>query len=304
MKQKTSENEGAKFRCKICDKTCRDKYNFKRHLSTTRHKMKQNETENERKRVINKTPLHYDCEMCSKTFKSRTTLWRHKKKCKMMNENVVVKEESGDLNEKMLFEFIQKQTEQQNKLMESVVKLAEQQANNITNTNCNNTNNISINLFLNEECKNAMNLTDFVNNVKLSLEDIKYTTEHGYVKGISNILVKNLTDIDPRDRPIHCSDTKRLQFYVKDEDSWAKDENNTKIDQSIDNITRKQIACMKEWTTANPDYLDNERKMEEYMIMVRRLMGGNNIEEQTKNKNRIIRQVSEEVQVKEAINKG
>jgi hypothetical protein len=264
--------------------------------------MKQNETENERKRVINKTPLHYDCEMCSKTFKSRTTLWRHKKKCKMMNENVVVKEESSGLNEKMLFEFIQKQTEQQNKLMESVVKLAEQQANNITNTNCNNTNNISINLFLNEECKNAMNLTDFVNNVKLSLEDIKYTTEHGYVKGISNILVKNLTDIDPKERPIHCSDTKRLQFYVKDEDSWAKDENNTKIDQSIDNITRKQIACMKEWTTANPDYLDNERKMEEYMIMVRRLMGGNNIEEQTKNKNRIIRQVSEEVQVKEAIN--
>jgi hypothetical protein len=264
--------------------------------------MKQNETENERKRVINKTPLHYDCEICSKTFKSRTTLWRHKKKCKMMNENVVVKEENGGLNEKMLFEFIQKQTEQQNKLMESVVKLAEQQANNITNTNCNNTNNISINLFLNEECKNAMNLTDFVNNVKLSLEDIKYTTEHGYVKGISNILVKNLTDIDPKERPIHCSDTKRLQFYVKDEDSWAKDENNTKIDQSIDNITRKQIACMKEWTTANPDYLDNERKMEEYMIMVRRLMGGNNIEEQTKNKNRIIRQVSEEVQVKEAIN--
>ena len=302
MKQKTSKNEQPKFRCEICDYTCKNKYNLKRHFSTTRHKMKQNETKNEQKRVNVKKPSHYECDICSKTFKSRTTLWRHKKKCTVIDQNITPAEKTTGVNEKMLFEFIQKQTEQQNKLMESVVKLAEQA--NVTNTNCNNTNNISINLFLNQECKNAMNLTDFVDNVKLSLEDIKYTTEHGYVKGISNILVKNLTDIDPKERPIHCSDTKRLQFYVKDEDSWAKDENNVKIDQSIDNITRKQIACMKEWTTANPDYLDNEKKMEEYMIMVRRLMGGKNIEEQTKNKNRIIRQVSEEVQVKEAINKG
>jgi len=272
MKQKTSKNEQLKFRCEICDYTCKNKYNLKRHFSTTRHKMKQNETKNEQKRVNVKNPSHYECDICSKTFKSRTTLWRHKKKCKLVVQNTTNTEDSKSVNEKMLFEFIQKQTEQQNKLMESVVKLAEQA--NVTNTNYNNTNNISINLFLNQECKNAMNLTDFVDNVKLSLEDIKYTTEHGYVKGISNILVKNLTDIDPKERPIHCSDTKRLQ------------------------------ACMKEWTTANPDYLDNEKKMEEYMIMVRRLMGGNNIEEQTKNKNRIIRQVSEEVQVKEAINKS
>ena len=303
MKQKTSKNEQPKFRCEICDYSCKNKYNLKRHFSTTRHKMKQNETKNEQKRVKTKRPLQYDCNICSKSFKSRTTLWRHKKKCKQIKQCPPVEEEEPiGFNEKMLFEFIQKQTEQQNKLMESVVKLAEQA--NITNTNYNNTNNISINLFLNQECKNAMNLTDFVNNVKLSLEDIKYTTEHGYVKGISNILVKNLTDIDPKERPIHCSDTKRLQFYVKDEDSWAKDENNVKIDQSIDDITRKQIACIKEWTTENPDYIDNEKKMEEYMTMIRRVMGGNNIEEQTKNKNKIIRQVSEEVQVKEAINKN
>jgi hypothetical protein len=221
----------------------------------------------------------------------------------MMNENVVVKEESGGLNEKMLFEFIQKQTEQQNKLMESVVKLAEQQANNITNTNCNNTNNISINLFLNEECKNAMNLTDFVDNIKVSIQDLEYTNQHGYEKGISNIFTKHLTDMAVTERPIHCSDKKRLQFYIKDSDEWKKDEKHENIDITIDEISRKQFFHIKEWEKQNPDYLTNDKKLKKWHTMVRNMGAGEKDFDEIKQHLNIKKSISENITVKELIKK-
>ena len=104
---------------------------------------------------------------------------------------------------------------------------------------------MSINIYLNEKCKDAMNLTDFVENVKVSLEDLLYTKNHGFVKGISNIFVKQLQDMEPTQRPIHCSDKKRLQFYVKDADKWEKDKSHEKIDKTIDEITFKQIKQVK-----------------------------------------------------------
>ena len=110
----------------------------------------------------------------------------------------------------------------------------------------NNTNNISINIFLNEHCKDAMNLTDFVKSLELSLDDLDYTGKHGYSKGIANILIKNLGDIDPTSRPIHCTDKKRLQFYVKDDDQWEQDGSHNKVDKTIETITQKQIQNVKE----------------------------------------------------------
>ena len=116
---------------------------------------------------------------------------------------------------------------------------------------------MNINIYLNEHCKNAMNLTDFVENVKVSLEDLLYTKNHGYVKGISNIFVKQLKDMEPTQRPIHCSDKKRLQFYVKDDNKWEKDNSNEKIDKSIDKITKKQILAIKLWEKEHPNYLED-----------------------------------------------
>ena len=140
--------------------------------------------------------------------------------------------------------------------------------NTMINSN-NNNQQYSINFFLNEKCKNAMNLEDFVEKIKLTLEDLKFTKDNGYVKGISNIFIKNLNDMDITERPIHCSDQKRLQFYVKNDNEWSKDKNNEKIDNSIEKVSVKQLKSIQEWVKANPNYMESESKMNEYFTLVR-----------------------------------
>ena len=124
-------------------------------------------------------------------------------------------------------------------------------------------------MFLNEKCKNAMNIEDFVEKIKLTLEDLQFTKENGYAKGISNIFIKNLNDMDITERPIHCSDQKRLQFYVKNDNEWSKDKNNEKIDNSIEKISLKQLKSIREWVKEKSNYLESEAKMEEYFTLVR-----------------------------------
>ena len=295
MKQKRVKNEQQKFYCEKCDYECRSKYNFNRHLYTTKHKMKQNETNVKRKRAKTSSPTYYRCEACSYSCKSRTTLWRHKKThAKRANK---VKNTTQD---KSAFELMRECVDAMTANHKILCELAATNQK-ITNMNYSNTNNISIHMFLNEHCSNAINLTDFMNNMKLSLEDLEYSGKHGYVKGISNILVKNLADVGPTERPIHCSDTKRLQFYVKDEDKWERDKDHKRIDRSIDNIGMMQLKHLKEWICKNPDYESDQTKLEEYHRMVRGLMGGCDSEEQKRNKNKIIKHVSDKVYVKEVI---
>jgi len=157
-----------------------------------------------------------------------------------------------------------------------------------------------INVFLNEECKDAMNLTDFVENVKVSLEDLNYTKENGYIDGISNIFVKHLKDMPATSRPIHCSDKKRLQFYVKEANVWEKDKTHEKIDKSIQDITFKQIKKIKKWEEKNPDYLTNETLLEEWQTMVLSMMGGKEKEECMKNMEQIKRSLCTTTELKGA----
>jgi len=132
----------------------------------------------------------------------------------------------------------------------------------------NNNNRISINVFLNQHCKDAMNLTDFVDKIKISIKDLHYTKENGYVEGISNIFRKHLTDMKPTERPFHCSDTKRLQFYVREENKWAKDTKNIKMDRTIQDISIKQIKHLKEWEKKHPGYLEDEELRTEWHGLV------------------------------------
>jgi hypothetical protein len=136
--------------------------------------------------------------------------------------------------------------------------------------------NVSINLFLNEKCKNAMTLKDFVENMQLSLKDLDFTNNEGYVEGISKIFIKNLNNMDVTERPIHCSDQKRLQFYVKkDDNKWEKDNEHDSIDKSIEQVSKKQIRIIHAWVLKNPTYMSNPEKMEEYFKLVGNTMGPN-----------------------------
>ena len=128
---------------------------------------------------------------------------------------------------------------------------------------------------------------------KFTLEDLQYTSENGYAKGISNVFIKNLNDMDITERPIHCSDQKRLQFYVKNDNEWTKDNNNEKIDNSIKKVSRKQMKSIQEWVEANPDYTESDDKMEEYFTLVRSITQPND----DKNLKNIKRKVGENVKI-------
>ena len=152
--------------------------------------------------------------------------------------------------------------------MKSNDKLVEVLSNNTGQTvynNCNNQNNMTINVFLNEHCKDALNLTDFVQNIKVTLEDLQYTKDNGFVNGVTNIITKQLQDLKPTQRPIHCSDKKRLQFYVKDDDKWEKDVDNKKLDETIRDVKLKLPKSLTEWEKMNPSYKKDPKLMDEWM---------------------------------------
>ena len=144
-----------------------------------------------------------------------------------------------------------------------------------------------------------MNLTDFVENIKISIEDLAYTRKNGYAAGISNIFLKHLTDMKPTERPIHCSDKKRLQFYVKEENKWKRDDK--KINQSIQNVTVKQIKQLKEWENLHPNYLSDEHLTQEWHQMIHKIMGGSTDEEREKNTESIKKEISTTVDMKNAM---
>ena len=171
-------------------------------------------------------------------------------------------------------------------MMKNIIHIQNQQTQNFTDAikqvipKIGNTynNKMSINIYLNEKCKDAMNLTDFVENVKVSIEDLLYTKNHGFIKGISNIFVKQLQDMEPTQRPIHCSDKKRLQFYVKDDNKWEKDNVHKKIDKTIDEISFKQIKLLKQWENKHPNYLEDDELLKEWQLMIKNMTGGSKSE--------------------------
>ena len=326
-----------KFTCGICDFYTSKKSNFTTHIATKKH-IKKTAVETQKSMLLKqsetkKTSTHslqYVCKNCKCSFNSRTTLWRHKTKCNVKQKNSTFlfvcegchlrftnvvnlmnhKQDCSSIivEEKLKHNFkIEKVDESSTsadkllkllpKLTDAMIKISERPVN--VNNNC--TNKMTINMYLNEECKDAMNLTDFVNKVQISLDDLMYTQQHGYVKGISNIFVKQLQDMDPKERPIHCSDKKRMQFYVKEEDKWEKDNQHWKIDNSIAKITHKQILKIREWEDKHPNFLEDDKLTHIWQKMCSETMGGAQDAERNKNCINIKKEVSNVIEVKEAM---
>ena len=203
----------------------------------------------------------YHCA-CGKKYSYTAGLCKHLKKCNYEEEE----------KKKVEQEKLEKKLEENSK---AVKELATAVKNNPTgNTTINNYNKMTINVFLNEKCKNAMNLTDFINNVKISLEDLSYSKDNGYVKGICNILQRHLKDMSPTERPIHCNNKKEV-FYIKDQDKWEnKKIANAKIDESINSVRYKQMLKLKEWEKKHPNYQENEEEWETWNRMIKEIIGG------------------------------
>ena len=313
------ENENY-YLCEKCNYTTKNKKDFKRHLTSKKHNKgyhgnkKKSISKTTKVKAKKSTTGNFECLECGKIYKYASGLYRHKKICKPINSQIEyeidpekesLKKEVEDLKQMMkLFmgNTIKKQNQvlEHQKKQEEYAKYLKEVVPTLGNTTNNNT--MNINIYLNEHCKNAMNLTDFVENVKVSLEDLLYTKNHGYVKGISNIFVKQLKDMEPTQRPIHCSDKKRLQFYVKDDNKWEKDNSNEKIDKSIDKITKKQILAIKLWEKEHPNYLEDEKLTRIWSNMIKNM--GTGVSENVtaeKEKTNIKKELGITVQLKTAI---
>lgn len=299
-----SQKVAKKYSCKKCDYHTTNKFDWNKHISTTKHK-------NGNFRVTNKQNLlMYICENCGKEYKFKSGLSRHKKKCmetsktNLLNISTKSRQSINGINngyDKGLSETIKLMAQTMANQGNILEKLIESQNEMIPKLGNNNNNNVSINIFLNKKCTDAMNLSDFVNNIKISLEDLEYTNEHGYVKGISNIFQKNLTDLKATERPIHCSDKKRLQFYVKDEDKWEKDITHEKMNKGIESIGKQQILQIKEWEKHHPDFLEHEEQYLEWNQLVSNMMGGETKKRREKNIENIKKIISSDVSMKDAI---
>ena len=278
-----------KYECKDCDIKTNNKKDFKKHQFTAKHQKKvKGDILGDN---VSKNPLVYECYLCNKIYNSRNGLWKHKKKC--MNEEDKLLHEPIDIDNKQTINLLikenidfkniildlvknngdfQKQTLDMQKQMIDVCKTSG------TNNSYNNSNNKTFNMqvFLNEKCKDAMNIMDFVNSMTLQLSDLEDVGELGYVEGISKIIIRKLNEMDVYKRPIHCSDYKREVMYVRDDDIWEK-ENSTydKLRKAIKHITKKNGDLMIPWRDQNPQCMNNRHRLNDiYLRIMNQSMGG------------------------------
>jgi hypothetical protein len=264
------------FFCESCDYTTSRKSQFDRHLLTAKHlkttnglqKTTKSSEVSEQKSSIDKKKFH--CDLCNKNYNHHSSLWKHKKNC---SEATIFNSEKEII--KML---IKENSDIKNIILDVCKNL--QPTNIIHNTNSNNKT-FNLNVFLNETCKNAMNIMEFVDSVNIKLSDLEHVGKVGFVDGITNIIVKNLKELDISKRPIHCSDLKREIIYVKDENKWSKEKEKLKL--AIKHVAHKNIQMIPAWKQQNPSYMIDEGKInDKYMQIVMKSMGGsNNIQDKT-----------------------
>jgi hypothetical protein len=267
----------ARFNCEKCAYNTSKKSSWAKHIVTIKHQLsnypkKLSIVDN--KKVAKKHSRFY-CK-CGKNYQFQSGLCKHRKKCYLHNDNNFKKEEIFLEKKPPVLEKVSEEEESMKEIFKEFLKsqaafnekMAEVVSQPKTVYNDCGNQKMTINVFLNEQCKDALNLTDWVNNIKVTLEDLKYTKDNGFVDGVGKMLTKRLQDLKPTERPIHCSDTKRLQFYVKDDDKWEKDIDNKKLDSTITNIKLKSSQSISEWEKLNPTYRDNPALLDEWMNMI------------------------------------
>jgi len=240
------------------------------------------------------------CE-CGKQYKDRSGLWRHKKTCKYEATTDNPDDSSEDSDEYDIKDkdaLILKLLQQNGELQKSLIAMSREKG--ITNNTKNSHNTFNLNFFLNETCKNALNITEFVSSIKPTLEDLEYTGKLGYVEGVSNIIIKKLNSLEEYVRPIHCSDQKREVMYIKDNNKWEREaaEEKPLLTKAIKVIANENIKNIKEWQNQHPNCMDpNSKKNNMYLNIVSNSMCGIDKEEWDRNLNRIISNVAKEVHI-------
>jgi hypothetical protein len=295
MSKKVPEN----WYCKKCDyNTCR-KSQFDRHILTAKHK----NTDDAGTVPYKKVPK-FACE-CGKTYSHRQSLHTHKKMCnyeeksEKQQDNVVEELDKTPIQQitNILLDVLKENKECKDLMLEIANKETTHTTINNTMNHTTNHNKFNMNFFLNEKCKDAMNIMDFIASLELGTTDVEEIGELGYVKGISNIILRGLNELDIYKRPVHCSDIKRETLYIKDKNVWEKENvKNEKLKLAIKHVAHKNVKQITEWQRKHPDYNEYESKEnEKYLKIVSEAMGGTTQDDDELNYNKIIKNVAKEV---------
>ena len=305
------------FICKSCDFKCSKQNDYKRHTETNKHKR----VTESNKKTPNKGEQTFIC-ICGNIYKYRPGLAKHKRTCvkvKSLESTSVTKEDdsntinhvniTNDNNDKLVYspsysipnkdDLLLKLIKDNDEMMK-IIKGQQEQINsiipklgNITNNNTTMNNNFNLNVFLNEQCKDALNISDFIDSLKITLEDLLFSKTNGISRGITDVLIKGLKELDIHKRPIHCTDIKRDTMYIKDEDKWQKDENHDMMKNTIVKIAYKERTALQQWAIDNPDWMETERKQIKYLTMMRSICEP--IENYNNYERKIIKNIGKEI---------
>jgi len=304
MNDKKNPESPYEFNCELCNYRTQHKRDFDKHLFTAKHKRMINNDE-----TSYKCPEKFECD-CGKLYKFRQGLFSHKKNCKGQSKNA----DNSDkilstqffmqlINENKEFKNLLIEQQKENKeLMNKMVEIAQQQLtipttviNNPTmNNTTNNNQTFNLQLFLNETCKDAMNIQEFIENVKITFDELLLIGNSGFITGLSDIFIKQLRDLEINKRPIHCTDAKRETIYLKEQDSWNKDDKDkTRLKQIIEKIEYKNVAALHNWCNENPDAKVNNtpNNLLKDKIFYQTLQGDD------KTRDKIIKNISKEVTI-------
>ena len=296
------------FACKICDYSSSKESDYNRHIATRKH---QNNVKNAKKNAC----------VCGKAFMHRQGLHVHRKKCQQYiskgvsdydfeydiidgnkNENIML----GDNNSigtddkigitKEMFMSLLKDNQEMMKMIKSLSENQLTTPQHITNNNNNITNNqFNLNIFLNEKCKDALNMSEFIDSLKITLDDLLFSKNNGITRGVTDIMMKKLKELDIYKRPIHCTDIKRDTMYIKDEDKWHKDNNHDMFKNTIIKVANKERSALQQWAIDNPGWMETEQKQIQYLTMVRSICEP--IETYSNYERKIIKKIGKEILV-------
>lgn len=289
------------YTCKLCNYKTRNKNNFQKHLLTRKH---ENTTKYNEK--LQNIAEQYICE-CGKSYPYRASLYNHRKKCTKSQEIQNSTNNDGENNIKMALSESEKATNKdlgkqpENNINQidtnnidtnnidyhsMIIRLIDQNAEfknllikqqdqigelipKVGNNNTNIKQRFNVNIFLNEQCKDAINMHDFIKQIEVSLDNLLTTRDKGLSEGISNVFIENMNKLSLYERPLHCTDLKRETLYIKDNNVWEKDGDKSRIKSALREISSAQFRSVKKWMDDNPDYEENETKQEEFINLIR-----------------------------------
>ena len=307
MNTKKVPKSSDKFCCKKCDYTTSRKSQYERHLLTAKHQRIQENTVKSSKKEQT-----YTCEICEREYKFHSGLWKHKKTCIPLDEantnsqtttfisttSEIPDNDRYELLTNTILELVKKNDE----LTSSIVEISKQIGNNNNNTNINSNNKFNLNVFLNEKCKDAMSLTDFVKSLEITMDDFIQTGELGFVDGLSRVMIERINNMDLYNRPIHCTDLKRETLYIKDAEKWEKDANKEQLRKAVKGVAYKNDSMRPIWYSETPDVdVLGTENCEKFLKYSQSALGGCGKEETKLFEDKIMKNILKEVTINKDI---